>query len=57
MLMNIRNEITTKQEVIDDSLRRVERINKQLLDSNLPERGDQEFLEEWLVGLRVVNSC
>ena len=56
-LMNIRNEITTKQEVIDDSLRRVERINKQLLDSNLPERGDQEFLEEWLVGLRVVNSC
>jgi predicted nucleotidyltransferase len=52
-LMQIRHEKLTKQDVIDDAEKRVERINARLLDSKLPERGDQEFLEDWLVNLRL----
>lgn len=52
-LMNIRHGNVSQDEIVAEATKRVESIRGILADSTLPEVGDRELLEKWLVELRI----
>ena len=54
-LMSIRKDELSQDEIMDDAARRVDKLRDALEKTNLPETGNKDILEGWLIDLRLEN--
>lgn len=54
-LMKIRNNEISKEQVEEEIQKRIDIVSAGLESCGLPEKGDEEFLDEWLINLRLEN--
>jgi hypothetical protein len=53
--MTVRREEVSNEVVIEIARHRLDKLDEMLKVSKLPEQGDKEFLNEWLLKVRSQN--